>query len=124
MTPDTAWAAGFLDWGARISVTPTKSDSPRVVVVIEQRAPVARLHSMFGGTLTHIQMQNKKGKKKQMFRWEVRGVTAMRTLVEVLPGLHLQNERARSALYYAWYDTPNPGFWKRLFSRKKRFTNV
>ena len=120
MTPNTAWAAGFLDGLAKISVLTKKIESPSIVCVLEDRVPLARLELLFGGSLTNIRVHNK-GKPKTMFRWNIRGAQAMRMLVEVLPGLHLQNERARAALYYSWYDTPSPGFWRRLFTRKRRY---
>lgn len=119
MNTNTAWAAGFMDNAAEISILPNKLDSPHVVVTLPVRPPCARLEQLFGGSLEHIRMQGE-GKKVTVFRWEVTGARAMHCLVEILPGLHLKAAVARNALYYGWYDSGSPSFWKRLFSRKRR----
>ena len=123
MTPDVAWAAGFLDaltsdGRGRIAINSKKSESPRVVVVLEDREPLAKLERLFGGKLGNVRIHNQ-GKPKTVFRWDIRGARACHMLVEILPGLHLQNKRARAALYYSWYDTGTPSLWRRLFTRKR-----
>ncbi len=126
MTPNKAWAAGFLDGLtrdglARISVVPKQSESPRVVVVLDNREPLVRLERLFGGQVANVRVVGDAGGKgKTVFRWTIAGARAMHMIVEILPGLYLQKDRARAALYYGWYDgVTKPSIWRRLFTRKQ-----
>lgn len=119
MTPDNAWAAGFIDGFGKFIVRAEKPPVPRVTVSLPVREPVARLAKILGGTVRHVKLSPPGGKAGVVFVWDVEGEVAMHAIVKVLPGLHIQAEQARTALYYGWYDNAKPSIWQRLFTRNK-----
>lgn len=98
-----AWAAGFLDGEGCFTISRTSNPrqlTPRVTAAQIVRTPLDRLVDLFNGSVST--RPPPKGNRRQEWRWELCGATAMtHALPLLIPHLIVKHDQAVLMLEYA-----------------------